>query len=73
MIGMIWWAPSGAIVKRIGDFSQLNSVRPDPMLGYLVRTENPSKWDSLTVIPHAGSTSTTFTIAFRRLLTGAYR
>ncbi len=73
MVGMIWYAPSGAIVKRIGNLNQLNSVRPDPMLDHGVSTAKPSTWDSLTVIPHAGSTATTFTIAFRRPLAGAYR
>lgn len=73
MVGMIWYARSGAIVKRIGNLNQLHSVRPDPLLDHGVSTANPSTWDSLTVIPHAGSTATTFTMAFRRPLAGAYR
>jgi hypothetical protein len=61
------------LCRRIGDVSQLSSVRPDPMLASRIGTESPSKWDSLTVIPQVASTSTTFTIAFRRPLTGAQR
>jgi hypothetical protein len=72
-IGMIWYAPSGAVVKRIGAFSQLNAVLPDPTLDYTVRTENPSKWDSVVVVPNAGGQSATFTVAFRRPASGAYR
>jgi hypothetical protein len=71
-VGMIWYAPSGAIVKRIGDFNQLDAVRPDPTLNYAIRTENPSHWDAVNVIPSIGNTSTTFTIAFRRPTTGPY-
>jgi hypothetical protein len=69
---MIWYAPSGAIVKRIGDFSQLNTVLPDPRLSGAPRTRNPSSWDSVTVIPSVGGQSTTFTVAFRRPVSGAY-
>jgi hypothetical protein len=72
-VGMVWYAPSGAVVRRSGDSSELDAVRPDPMLDYSIRTENPSHWDRLEVIPGTGSPSTTFTIAFRRPVTGPYR
>jgi hypothetical protein len=72
-IAMIWYAPSGTVVKRIGDFSQLNAILPDPMLDFLVRTENPSHWDRLVVVPNAGGQSATFTVAFRRPVSGAHR
>jgi hypothetical protein len=72
-VGMVWYAPSGAIVKRIGDFNQLDAVRPDPTLDYAVRTESPSKWDSARVLPSVGGMSTTFTVAFRRPVTGPDR
>jgi hypothetical protein len=70
---MIWYAPSGAIVKRTGDFSQLNTVLPDPTPSAPVRTKNPSSWDSFTVVPSTGTQSTTFTLAFRRPVSGSYR
>ncbi|MGH2893265.1 MAG: hypothetical protein ACRDPM_08350 [Solirubrobacteraceae bacterium] len=72
-IGMIWYAPSGAIVKRIGEFSKLNAVLPDPMLALAVRTKPQSSWDSVAVIPKIGSRTTTFTLAFRRPVSGAHR
>jgi hypothetical protein len=72
-IGMTWYAPSGAILKRTGDFSQLNSIGPDPMLSAAVRINNPSTWDAVTVVPRNGNPSTTFTIAFRRPVSGAHR
>lgn len=72
-IGMIWYAPSGAVLKRTGSFEQFNSVVPDPTLSSPVRKKNPSSWDSVTVIPATGSGSTTFTVAFRRPVSGAYR
>ena len=71
-IPMTWFAPSGAVVKRLGDFGQLNTVLPDPELDAAVRTKNASTWDSVTVVPRAGNQSTTFTVAFRRPVSGAY-
>jgi hypothetical protein len=73
MIGMTWYAPSGATVKRIGNFNQLNTVRPDPPPFRQGRNQNPAKWDELAMVPRTGSPSTTFTAAFRRPVTGAYR
>jgi hypothetical protein len=67
-IGMIWYGPSGAIVKRTGEFDQLNTVLPDPTLS----TAGSGPWDSSTVVPSAGNQSTTFTAAFRRPVSGAY-
>jgi hypothetical protein len=72
-IGMIWYASSGASVKRIGEFSKLNTVLPDPELSANVRTKPQSSWDSVAVIPKTGSRSTTFTLAFRRPVSGAHR
>ena len=71
-VGMTWYAPSGAIVKRTGDFRQLNSVLPDPMLPVGVGIKHPSL-GSVAVVPRNGSRSTTFTVAFRRPVSGAYR
>jgi hypothetical protein len=67
-IGMIWYAPSGAIVTRIGDFRQLSTVRPDPHLSYTVRTQPPSKWDS----PRRGQIAST-QITAQRWCPGTYR
>ena len=64
---------SGAVVKRIGNLNQLHeSARTRCSIMVSVSRTHRHGTRS-TAIPHAGSTATTFTMAFRRPLAGAYR
>ena len=72
-IAMTWHGPSGAIVKRLGNFGQLNTVLPDPNPSLGPPTNSPSRQSALVVIPRTGGRATTFTMAFRRPVSGSQR
>lgn len=74
---MIWYGPSGNIVKTIGDPRGLTRVvpppKPAPETALSRRAErDPSTPNPVLVVPRTGGPTTTFTIKFRLLFDGAY-
>jgi hypothetical protein len=73
---MIWYGPSGQVVKRIGYPADLNRVvkppTPTPETALSRRAErDPSTPNQVTAVPSSGGPHTTFTFRFRLLLNGA--
>ena len=73
---MIWYAPDGQVVKRIGDFSTVNRViaspRPGPETPASRAAErDPSTPNHVWVTPQVGGQHTTFRVHFRVLLNDA--
>ncbi|MGP0047969.1 MAG: hypothetical protein ACLPZR_03840 [Solirubrobacteraceae bacterium] len=72
---MIWYGPTGNVVRRIGNTRNLNRVipgpKPSPPTELSRRAQrNPATPNPVFVTPAAGGPHTTFTITFRLLLTG---
>jgi hypothetical protein len=73
---MIWYGPTGNIVRRIGNNSNLNRVtrppKPSSPTALSLRAEaNPATPNPVWVTPRTGGPHTTFTISFRLLINGA--
>jgi hypothetical protein len=73
---MIWYAPDGHVVKRIGNLAGVNRVVPTPQPGpetALSRAaeRDPSTPNRVWVTPSVGGPHTKFTVHFRVLLNGA--
>ena len=72
---MIWYGPSGVVVKRIGYPADLNRVleppKPSPATARSRRAErDPSTPNPVRAVPSSGGPHTTFAIEFRLLLNG---
>lgn len=73
---MIWYAPDGQVVKRIGNFSSVNRVTASPKPGpetsaSRAAERDPSTPNRVWVTPRAGGPHTTFRLHFRVLLSDA--
>jgi hypothetical protein len=74
---MIWYGPSGHVIKRIGDFRKLNQVIPPPTPAPATplsraAQHNPATPNPVSVTPRIGGPHTTFTVRFRLLLNQAF-
>ncbi|MGH2895546.1 MAG: hypothetical protein ACRDPM_20085, partial [Solirubrobacteraceae bacterium] len=73
---MIWYAPDGHVVKRLGNFREVNRVLPTPKPGpetsqSRAAERDPSTPNHLWVTPAAGGPHAPFTVHFRLLLSDA--
>jgi hypothetical protein len=73
---MIWYGPSGQVVKRIGDLAAANRVTRSPKPGpqtplSLAAERNPSTPNRVWVTPSVGSPDTLFMLHFEVLLNDA--
>lgn len=73
---MIWYAANGTVIKRIGDFRDLNRVVPEPLPGpetplSRAAEKDPSTPNPVWVTPAIGSARTGFTFHFHVLLNEA--
>jgi hypothetical protein len=75
-IPMLWYGAHGQIIKRIGDFMNLNRVIPPPKPGpetplSRAAERNPSTPNPVWVRPQTGGPHTNFAVHFRVLLNDA--
>jgi hypothetical protein len=73
---MIWYGPSGQVVKRIGDLAAANTVIPPPKPGPETSLSRAAELDPSTpnrvwVTPSVGSPDTLFMLHFKVLLNDA--
>ncbi len=72
-VAMIWYAPDGQVIKRIGDLAAANRVIPPPRPGpetprSRAAERNPSTPNPVWVTPRSGGPHTDFIDHFRQLL-----
>lgn len=73
---MIWYAPDGHVVKRLGNFADVNRVHPTPKPGpetprSRAAERDPSTPNPVWVTPAVGGPHAAFTVHFRLLLSDA--